>query len=66
MSEQIKIKEKSGYYIIELSGRFMPGGEPDVADVLRDKISEVAEKSAGGIVLDLRNVDSLHQTQLEL
>jgi anti-anti-sigma factor len=57
MSEQIKIKEKTGYYIIELSGRFMPGGEPDVADVLRDKIGEVAEKSTGGIVLDLRNVD---------
>jgi len=57
MSDQIKIIEKTGYTIIELSGRFMPGGEPDVADVLRDKISEVAEKSGSGIVLDLRNVD---------
>ncbi len=57
MSEQIKIHDKTGYTIIELSGRFMPGGEPDIADLLRDKINEAADKSGNGIVIDLRNVD---------
>lgn len=57
MEEQIKIHNKQSYSIIELNGRFMPGGDPDVADLLRDTIRIQSETGVKGIVLDLRNVD---------
>ncbi|PKL85196.1 MAG: hypothetical protein CVV22_09205 [Ignavibacteriae bacterium HGW-Ignavibacteriae-1] len=57
MSDQIKIHNHQTYSIIELNGRFLPGGDPDVSDLIRDHIREQADLGVKGIVLDLRNVD---------
>ena len=57
MSDQIKVYNNQTYSVIELNGRFLPGGDPDVSDLIRDTIREQADLGVKGIVLDLRNVD---------
>jgi anti-anti-sigma factor len=57
MSDQIKIHNHQTYSIIELNGRFLPGGDPDVSDLIRDHIREQGDLGVKGVVLDLRNVD---------
>lgn len=58
MSEQMVIKEtEDGYTVMELNGRLVPGTEPEIADVLKQTVSELCDKGQIKILIDLRNVD---------
>ena len=58
MREQLQIKyTDDGYTIVELSGRLVPGGEPEIADLLKQTVQELCDDGKNKILLDLRNVD---------
>ncbi|MFA7627107.1 MAG: STAS domain-containing protein [Candidatus Kapaibacterium sp.] len=58
MSEQLIIKKTNdGYVILELNGRLVPGGEPEVSDLLKQKVLELCDAGDIKILVDLRNVD---------
>lgn len=57
MNQIIKIHEREGYAVMELEGRFVPGGDPDIADVLKQKFVELVAKGFIKVLVDLRNVD---------
>ncbi len=54
----VEIKKfDSGYAIIEMSGRFIPGGDPDIADVIKSSIRNLVAEGIIKIVVDLHHVD---------
>lgn len=58
MSEQLKIiTTNAGYTVIELSGRLVPGGEPEISDLLKQTAVDICEGGINKILVDLRNVD---------
>jgi anti-anti-sigma factor len=58
MSEQIIVKDfEEGYSILELNGRLVPGGEPEISDLLKIKIQELCDAGKIKVIVDLRNVD---------
>lgn len=58
MSEQLQIKKTDmGYTVIELSGRLVPGGDPEISDLLKKSVQELCSEGSCKILLDLRNVD---------
>lgn len=58
MSEQLLvIPTNAGYTIIELSGRLVPGGEPEISDLLKQTVTDICEGGVNKILVDLRNVD---------
>lgn len=58
MSEQVNVKTTDdGFTIIELNGRLVPGGEPEVSDLLKQTAAEICDGGINKILIDLRNVD---------
>lgn len=58
MSEQMIIKETDhGYTILELNGRLVPGGEPEISDLLKQTVQEICDKGINKVLIDLRGVD---------
>jgi anti-anti-sigma factor len=58
MSEHLKIHYKDeGYVVMELNGRFVPGGDNDAASEIKNAFSELIDAGHKKIMLDLRNVD---------
>ncbi len=48
---------ESGYAIFEMSGRFIPGGEPDISDYIKASIRKLVSEGIKKIVVDLHHVD---------
>ena len=58
MSDQVKIHYKDeGYVVIELIGRFVPGGDNDVSAEIKKTFVELCDAGNKKIMIDLRNVD---------
>ena len=58
MSEHLKIHYKDeGYVVMELIGRFVPGGDNDSSSEIKQGFIDLCEAGHKKMMIDLRNVD---------
>ncbi|HRP01150.1 MAG TPA: STAS domain-containing protein [Candidatus Kapabacteria bacterium] len=57
MEPKIDIIFEENYTIMVLDGRFIPGGSPEISDVIKQKFDELIKDNHFKVLVDLRNVD---------
>ncbi len=57
MDQKIDIIDYEGFAVLKLDGRFLPGGDPDISEVMKAKFLELINRGVVKIIVDLRNVD---------
>jgi anti-anti-sigma factor len=58
MSEQLIIhKTDEGYTKLELIGRLVPSGDPEISELLKSTVVDLCNEGNNKLLLDLRNVD---------
>jgi len=57
MEPKIEVIFEENYAIIILDGRFIPGGNPEISDVIKQKFDELVKNNHLKVIVDLRNVD---------
>lgn len=57
MEPKIDVIFEENYVIFVMDGRFIPGGSPEISDVIKQKFDELVKDNHLKVLVDLRNVD---------
>ncbi len=57
MEPKIDLIFDENYTLMIMDGRFIPGGNPDISDIIKQKFDELVKDNHLKVLVDLRNVD---------
>lgn len=57
MEPKIEVIFEENFAILVMDGRFIPGGTPEISDVIKQKFDELVKNNHLKVLVDLRNVD---------
>ena len=57
MEPKIDVIFEENYAIMVMDGRFIPGGNPEISEVIKQKFDELVKENHLKVLVDLRNVD---------